>query len=226
MMESLYEHLGYTFKNETLVTDALTHPSFFSSKKNKGSTSFERLEFIGDRVLGLIIANKLIKKFPNENEGKLSRSLSSLVRRERLVQMAKCMKIDEYLRTERIDRTIQSQIDTLYADACEAMIGAIFLDSSFEQAKEVVLKFWSEGLFVEELEKKDPKSRLQELSQKRSKSFPKYDIVGRSGPDHNPNFIVECNLNGAMTRGEGMSRKLAENDAAKKMLDLLKVKFT
>jgi len=226
MMKSLCEHLGYMFNNEALVTDALTHPSFFSSKKNKGSTSFERLEFIGDRVLGLVIAHKLIKKFPNENEGKLSRSLSSLVRRERLVQMAKRMKIDEFLRTERIDQTIQSQVDTLYADACEAVIGAIFLDSNFERTKEIVLKFWDEKLFLEDLEKKDPKSRLQELSQKRSKNVPKYDIVDRSGPDHNPNFIVQCELNGVMTTGEGMSRKLAENEAAMKMLDHLKVKST
>lgn len=224
MMKSLYEHLGYTFKSDALVTDALTHPSFFSSKKNKGSTSFERLEFIGDRVLGLVIAGALIKKFPKENEGKLSRSLSSLVRRERLIQMAKRMKIDEYLRTERIDQTIQSQVDTLYADACEAMIGAIFLDSNFNEAKEVVLKFWNDELFIENLEKKDPKSVLQEFSQKRSKSIPKYDIVGRNGPDHNPNFIVQCKLNDMAAIGEGMSRKMAENAAAIKMLDLLKVK--
>lgn len=213
------QSLGHRFEREELLTQALTHRSF-------GPCNNERLEFLGDALLGFVIAESLIERFPNVNEGTLSRMRAALVKRESLAQLARELKLGEALRLGPGEiRTGGHERDSILADALEAVFGAIYLDAGFERARSVIL-----GLFASRLEQidaresgKDPKTRLQEWLQAARRPLPEYQVLAVEGEQHEQTFLVSCQLQDAalVTQGTGSSRRRAEQAAAEQMLELL-----
>lgn len=219
LKEGLEKKIGIKFKNKDLLEEALTHKSF---SMEKGHQLFnERLEFLGDSILNAAITEFLFKRFPKEDEGKLSKLKSQLVARPSLVEWAKELKIGTYLKmSESEEGTGGRERDSLIANAVEALIGAIFLDQGFEKAREFVLqKFTKKKRIIE----KDYKSKLQEIIQKKYKIPPTYIIQNENGPDHDKTFCTEVRIKKKfLGEGKGKSKKEAEQDAAHSALKILK----
>lgn len=211
--------LGYGFRQERLLELALTHRS--ATGKNN-----ERLEFLGDALLGFVIAEALWERFPAADEGQLSRLRATLVRRESLAELARGIGLGDYLRLGTGElRSGGHARDSILADALEAVFAAAYLDGGFGPARETVL-----SLFAEPLERvvatgtsKDPKTRLQELLQAERRALPAYEVLEIEGSDHAQTFRVRCSLAeaGKTTEGEGTSRRRAEQQAAERMIALL-----
>lgn len=217
-MKNLEESIGYTFQNPHLLQQALTHPSALPSGQG---VDFERLEFLGDRVLGLVVARWLYEEFPHENEGDLAKRLSGLVRKETLVDVAKLINLDQFMKMKREKSPSETKrLDTLLADACEALIGALYLDGGLEVAHGFIHQYWDD-LFQKTPEPpRDSKSILQEWIQGKGKSHPLYVVISSSGPAHAPHFIVQVQIEGMdPITGEGSSKRQAERVAAQNMLD-------
>ncbi len=212
--------LTYTFKNPALLAAALTHPS---RKKNTGASAYERLEFVGDRILSLIIAKLLWEHFPDEPEGALAKRHTALVREETLAEVARGWNISDALdvaKSERADGAVVNP--ATLADAAEAILGAIFLDGGYDAAAAIIVEFWQPLIGQNIAPPDDPKSVLQELLQGRGQPLPAYTIKNRSGPDHAPQFIIEIRLaSGETVTGSGASRRVAEKAAAQAMLEKL-----
>lgn len=214
----LYKILGYSFKDYTLLVRALTHRS--KTKKN-----YERLEFLGDSVLGFIIAEVLYKKFPDLAEGKLTQIRSKLVKGATLAQLALDFKIDEYVILGASEQGGHKRAKIL-EDVFEAIIGAIYLDSDFATVKKVVLS-WYESVIaridLEDVKVKDSKSKLQEILLQNAFSLPEYDIENISGKEHEQVFTVVATSSELeiVAKAEGTSRKKAEQKAAQEMLEIL-----
>lgn len=211
--------LGHLFARDELLAQALTHRSF-------GAANNERLEFLGDALIGFAIAEALVSRFPDADEGTLSRMRAALVKRESLAQLARQLDLGEYLRLGAGElRTGGHTRESILADALEAVLGAVYLDSGFARARDVLL-----ALFRVPLEQqselhtsKDPKTRLQELLQSRRRPIPGYEVMSIGGSQHAQSFTVRCTLtdDGAASRGEGSSRRRAEQAAAQAMLERL-----
>ncbi|MDR2075228.1 MAG: ribonuclease III [Holosporales bacterium] len=212
-MSSLIEKsIGYAFKNKDLLACALLH----SSVQYKGK-EFERLEFLGDRVLGLVIAEAIYKTKRDSNEGRLAKILANLVSSHSCGTIAITVGIDKCIETA--NNTILRTNKTVLADAMEAVIGAIFIDSDFMNSKKVVLKLWEELIQKEDIT--DSKTQLQEISQNKDKLTPDYVVISKDGSDHDPRFTVEVRTLGLTAIGTGKSKKMAETEAARKMLKIL-----
>jgi ribonuclease III len=220
----LEKALGYRFGNPELLAVALTHASMRSTgdKPNgegaQAGTSYdnERLEFLGDRVLGLAIAEMLTKAFPAAEEGELARRYNRLVRREACADVAIVLELGRHLVLSEgeADSGGRSKL-TILADACEAVLGAIFLDGGFEPARATVQKLWLPRLATEERDRPDPKSALQEWAQGLGMAIPVYVLTDRKGPDHAPHFTAEVRIpSRKAAAGEGTSKRLAEQAAA------------
>ncbi|MCF7991969.1 MAG: ribonuclease III [Thiohalocapsa sp.] len=211
--------LGERTLRSDLLSQALTH-------RSAGPVNNERLEFLGDALLGLVIAEALWQRFPDADEGELSRRRASLVNKESLALVARELRLGDYLRLGSGElRTGGHTRDSILADAFEAVIGAVYLDLGFETGKETVLRIF-EGMLgraAREQAEKDPKTRLQELLQSRRRPLPEYDVVEITGQQHAQRFLVECRIEGdqRVVRGEGTSRRRAEQDAAERMLSVL-----
>lgn len=212
------ENLGYTFKNKKLLEQALTHSSLTSMQENN-----ERLEFLGDRVLGLIIAQLLYQRFSQAPEGDLSLRHTQLVNKETLSQIGLNLKLGQYLRMTKGEKASGGQLKkSLLADACEALIAAIYLDGGLSAAQEFILKYWEALLSEKSQFIKDAKSKLQERVQSQGKSAPRYEIIDRVGPDHAPLFTVAIFVEGLPSmEGSGASRREAEQQAAHHLLEYL-----
>ena len=212
----LQQTIGYRFKEISLLREALTHASFVGKKHNN-----ERLEFLGDRVLGLVMAKALFTRFPKSSEGALAARFSYLVSREVLAQVAENIKIPLILNRSRNDRTLSAlKKKSAIANACEALIAALFLDGGLEIAEAFILKQWSDLLEVSESLERDAKSLLQEWAQGLGKLAPAYVTLEQTGPHHDPLFKIGVQIEGLdMLIGEGSSKREAEQKAAKKMLD-------
>ena len=212
--------IGYKFKNKNLINAALTHSSF----KNIRNKNYERLEFFGDRVLSLVISEDLFLKYPNEDEGALSKRLSDLVSKQKLLEVAKEINIGEILKIDRFEKkniNLKKNISIL-SDVCEALIGAIYLDTGLENAKKFILKYWRKKIIKNVLPPQDPKSLLQEIAQKKGLALPKYILKKKKGPQHNPRFEIEVFLKGIKKfSGNAKTIKIAEINAAKKMVDYI-----
>lgn len=211
--------LGHPFAREDLLALALTH-------RSASSANNERLEFLGDALLGFAIAEALVSRFPTADEGTLSRMRASLVKRESLAQLARELKLGDYLRLGAGElRTGGHTRDSILADAMEAVLGAVYLDSGFSRARAVILNLFRQGLEqqTEARVAKDPKTRLQELLQSRHRPIPEYEVLTIGGTQHEQHFTVRCRLadDGTDSRGEGTSRRRAEQSAAQAMLDRL-----
>ena len=212
--------INYKFKNKSLVNLALTHSSF----KNKKNKNYERLEFLGDRVLSLVISEHLFLKYPNENEGALSKRLSNLVSKQTLLEVANEIGIKEMLKIDIFEKRnlkLKKNISIL-SDVCESLIGAIYLDSNLENAKKFISNYWEKKISKNILPPQDPKSLLQEVVQKKGLDLPKYNLKKKEGPPHSPGFEIEVSLKGIRKfSATSKTIKDAEINAAKKMVDYI-----
>ncbi len=217
--DTLAERLGHRFTKPDLLERALTHPSA-ATRRGPGEDSYERLEFLGDRVLGLIVADLLFQRFPAEDEGALAKRFAELVRRETLADVARDLELNRYLRLAKGEEAAGERDNpALIANACEAVIGALYLDGGLEAARGFVEAHWVARLEAAPTPPRDAKTALQEWAQGRGLPLPDYREVGRTGPAHEPVFTVEAGVEGhAPTRGEGRSKRLAEQAAAERLL--------
>ena len=206
---------------------ALTHPSVTSDPARSGG-DYERLEFLGDRVLGLIVAEMLFRQFPDEAEGNLAKRLAQLVRKETLAAVARELELGDFMRLEMGDGEASGRENPgLLSDTCEAVIAALYLDGGLDVAKQFIGKNWQERVEAHGAPPADSKTTLQEWAQGRGLPLPKYEEVTRSGPAHSPLFTVSVQLQGRdAVEGEGRSKRAAEQDAATKMLEALQGRFT
>lgn len=210
-LSRLQKQMGYSFSNHKLLERALTHCS-------AGPNHMERLEFLGDAVLGLVISQHLHGRFPERAEGELSRMRAAMVRRESLLKVAKRWKLDALILTGTGERTAKGiKSSSITANAVEALIGAVFEDGGWEPARLVVAKAWHSMLKgIDQVETCDAKSRLQEFTQSKGWGLPLYMLVDL-GTGHSPRFKAECWVNGKLVgTGQGERKKLAEIDAAEK----------
>ena len=220
-MEDLADWLeqcaGYRPANLKLFDLAFTHSS-------RAEENYERLEFLGDRVLGVSIAAWLYELFPEEPEGKLSRRLNVLVSRATCAEIARDIGVPERLRLGKQAREDGAQdSDNVLGDVVEALIGAVFLDAGFEPAEDVVQRLWAARIGDQEKAPKHPKSALQEWAAANDRRPPLYELVGRSGMPHAPTFVVQVSIkNVGEARGEGTTKQEAETEAAKLLLKQVK----
>jgi ribonuclease-3 len=216
---ALAKCLGHDFERPELLVRALTHPSA-ANRRGAVDDSYERLEFLGDRVLGLIVADLLLDRFPHEAEGALAVRHAELVRRETLAEVAGEIGLERFLRLAKGEEAAGERSNpALLANACEAVIGALYLDAGLEAARAFVEPLWTEHLEAPARPPQDAKTALQEWAQARGLRLPHYREIGREGPPHEPHFTVEVEVAGQEpTRGEGRSKRLAEQVAAARLL--------
>lgn len=216
---SLEEALGYRFKGKALCTRALTHSSVQTSRKNK-TGDYERLEFLGDRVLGLAIAAKLNDVFPSANEGELARHFNRLVRGRTCAVVGREIEIGAHLVLSDSEESSGGRDkETILADAVEAILAVIFLESGFEVASGVVYRLWQHHWETLPEAKPDAKSALQEWAQGHGRALPLYVELAREGPAHAPKFKAQVQIEGTSPSvGEGNSKRAAEQAAARALL--------
>jgi len=212
--------LNYQFKNNRLLEEALTHSS--ASKSSKANN--ERLEFLGDRVLGLVIAEELLRLNPHSTEGQIATYYNFLVKKETCALLAKEIGLENLLTLGKsVTRTTARQKDKLLGNAIEALIGAIFLDGGFKTSRELVLQIWKKQIETVRDIEAHAKTALQELLQSRGQEPPIYKQLSRTGPDHDPNFSVEVLLeSGLKAVGDGSTKRMAETKAAEQILEKIK----
>ena len=217
-LQQFFERLGFAFKESELVELALTHASARPSLKPNEDN--ERLEFLGDRVLGLAIAELLTQTFPEASEGELARRYNQLVRAETCAEIAKEWELGQLILMSGGEAESGGRSKkTILANACEAVLGAIFCEAGYQAARDVVFRFWASELASLDLALPDAKSILQEWAQGRRLSLPRYVEIAREGPDHKPRFTAEVQIDGvAPERGHGANKRAAEQAAALAML--------
>ncbi len=218
-LADLEARIGHAFTNRALLEEALTHTSMTRPADGR-IVNYQRLEFLGDRVLGLMAADALFRRFPDSKEGELSRRLSELVRRETCAQVAENWDVGPHiLFGPGVARTASRNNRSILADICESVIGAVYVDGGFEAAKAVVAAGFSDAFEGSAQARRDPKTALQEWIQGRGGEPPRYALIERSGPEHAPCFTIEVIGDGfAPVRGTGTSKRAAEQDAAEKTL--------
>ena len=206
---NLEKKLKINFKNKNLLIKALTHKSYDKNENN------EKIEFLGDRVLGLVIAKKLLEIYPYEKEGILDKKFASLVNKKTCLQIAKNINLEKYILTfNPKNRKIKIE-DKVIADCCEALIGSIYLDKGFVVTENLILTLWKENIKNSVITQIDAKTKLQEFSLKKFKKLPTYKVLSNTGPRHKPTFKVGVKLpNSKFYMGKGYSKKDAEQNAA------------
>jgi ribonuclease III len=216
---ALEGRIGYRFADNTLLTCALTHISALKGPRNRAG-SYQRLEFLGDHVLGLVISDMLFRGFPKADEGELSRRLADLVRKETCAEIAVSVELGAAIKlgSSEVNAGARKR-PAILADVCEALIGAVYLDGGYPAAAALVERLWQERMRAKAQPLRDPKTVLQEWAQARGLPTPAYREVARSGPDHSPEFRVAVQLpNFAAAEGIGRSKRAAEQAAAAAML--------
>ncbi|MGL3827641.1 ribonuclease III [Candidatus Pelagibacter communis] len=206
---NLEKKINYKFKDKKLLVKSLTHKSYDKINNN------EKIEFLGDRVLGLIIAKKLLEIYPDEKEGILDKKFASLVNKKTCLQIANNISLEKYILTFNPKNKKIKVEDKVIADCCEALIGAIYLDKGFTAVENFILTFWSKNIKESVITQIDAKTKLQEYSLKKFKKLPTYKIISNTGPRHKPIFKVAVKLpNTKFYIGQGTSKKDAEQNAA------------
>ncbi|MEZ5790406.1 MAG: ribonuclease III [Nitratireductor sp.] len=215
---NLEKRLGYGFTDYANLERALTHASV--RKKSDDKFHYERLEFLGDRVLGLTIADLLHRSFPSADEGELSLRLNALVKGNTLAEIADELRLHEFIRTGGdLKELTGTRMQSVRADVLEALIASIYLDGGLEAASAFIHRFWSDRLHIEHAARRDSKTELQEWAHANRLGTPKYKEKERSGPDHDPVFTVSVSVQGKQAAtGNGRSKRAAEQDAARVML--------
>jgi len=217
-LTQLQEKIGYTFKDRTLLEKAVIHAS--AREKKRQSEDNERLEFLGDRVLGLSIAQLLYAEFPTAPEGELARRFNRLVRKETCALVSRNMDLGNHLVLSQSEKTAGGTRNiNILGDACEAVLGAVFIDGGYTPAKDLILRFWHPLLLNADEIPVDPKTALQEWAQGNHLKLPRYVEVSRSGPDHEPVFVMQVIVERIAPQiGQGNSKRLAEREAAAALL--------
>ncbi len=229
-LAALQQTLGVSFDDVSLLEQALVHSSYINENPGFTLVSNERLEFLGDAVLGLVVAEKLYQGSPNFTEGEMSKLRAALVRRDTLARMARAIGLGNYLYLGKGEEANDGRRKTVnLAGALEAVIAAIFLDKGSSTARDFILRLLDVELHkvVSQSVGVDYKSELQELTQAREQQTPTYHVIGAAGPDHDKRFTVEVRLGKAVLgRGSGKSKKAAETEAARLALEKLSNDFT
>ncbi len=226
---SLVDEIGYQFNDAKYLQKALTHRSFHNENPKKSVGHNERLEFLGDAVLDLVISEKIFTMFPDLEEGHLSKIRAGLVNESGLCRIAEKMQLGQYMRLGKGEEQTQGrEKPRLLSSTLEALIGAIYLDGGMQPAKDFLLKYF-DGEFNSDISQDsqlgDYKTQLQELTQKVHKKIPIYELISEDGPDHDKVFSVRVRLNGKeLGMGKGKTKKLAEQVAASKALEALEAK--
>jgi ribonuclease III len=225
LLPQLEERLGHAFSNSALLERALTHPSVSADPGHRGG-DYERLEFLGDRVLGLVIAEMLFSRFPTEAEGLLARRLAKLVAKESLAEVAESLDLGSSMRLAMGDEEMQGRANAgLLADACEAVIAALYLDGGLPVAKRFIVGAWTSRIEQDREPPSDAKTELQEWAQGRGLPLPRYTEVSREGPPHDPVFTISVEINGQPAQvGTGRSKRIAQQEAAAQLVALVKDK--
>lgn len=214
-LEEFSHKIGHQFNDIKLLSEAVTHPSF--SKYNRGVSNYQRLEFLGDKVLSLIISEYLMAKHENENEGDLSRRHAALVSGETLAEIALGVEVNKVLRLSLGEENLGGKTNKRNLEnALEALVGAIYLDSDYNSAKKFIFKFWKNFLEKNLTPPKDPVSQLQEFVQLNSKSLPQYEFSKVGGSEHSPTFLAKLTVLhlDLVVEAEGKSKKEAQRAAA------------
>ena len=221
-MNNLEKNMGYEFKNPSLLKIALTHSSY-ANEAGKGTKYNERLEFLGDSVLSVIVSEYLFEAFPNMPEGELTKLRASLVCEKSLAKFSEKLGVGDFLLLGNGEENSGGRTrPSILADAFEALLAALYLDSDMERARTYVLEFVKDALKESKPSFKDYKTMLQEIIQQNREESVRYHLVGEYGPDHNKRFVVEVHLNSnVIGHGEGRSKKEAEQQAAKEALELM-----
>ena len=217
-IQKLEEKIGYVFNDKHWLERALTHSS------TNDSFNYQRLEFLGDRVLGLVIADALFDKFKKENEGGLAKRHTALVQGRMCAQIGQNIDLGNFIIFSESERQSGGQKnDNIIADVMESLLGAIYIDGGFENVKKIILSLWGDNLLTLQTAPQDPKTELQEWAQARALALPDYQVADRKGPDHAPVFIIQLKVEGqADVKAEGASRRQAEKKAARLMLRQVK----
>ena len=215
--KSLEKKLNIKFKNTNLLIQSLTHKSYNSIKNN------EKIEFLGDRVLGLIIAKKLLEIYPDEKEGILDKKFASLVNKRTCLEIAKNINLEKYILTFNPNNKKIKIEDKIISDCCEALIGALYLDKGFNITEKIILNLWKNNIKKSVITQIDAKTKLQELALKNFKKLPIYKLISNTGPRHKPLFKVGVKLpNTKYFISLGKSKKDAEQNAAIECLKSIK----
>ena len=213
----LEKKIKVTFKNKNLLIKSLTHKSFDKEKNN------EKIEFLGDRVLGLVMAKKLLEIYPEEKEGVLDKKFASLVNKKTCLEIAKKLDLQNFILTFNLKDKKNIIQDKILADSCEALIGSIYLDKGFSTVEKVILNLWETKIKESIITQVDAKTKLQEFSLQKFKKLPIYKLISNTGPRHKPLFKVGVKLlNTKLYISEGKSKKDAEQNAAMLCLNSIK----
>ncbi len=215
-INNLQKKINIKFKNINYLKKSITH------KSHNPLNNYEKLEFLGDRILGFVISKKLIELYPEEKEGVLDKKLASLVNKNKCLEVAKNIGLEKFILIGNKNKNTKVE-NKIIADSIEALIGAIYYDKGFEISEKFILSMWKKFINLSEETVVDSKTTLQEYSLKKFKCLPIYKLVSSSGPKHKPKFTISVRLKDTkLHEGSGESKKKAEQNAAKKLLDNLK----
>ena len=215
---TLEKKIKINFKNKNLLIKSLTHKSYDNENNN------EKLEFLGDRVLGLVISEKLLDKFPEEKEGIIDKKFANLVNKKTCLLIAKKINLKKFILLGSSHKKIERSADKISSDCLEAIVGAIYLDGGLKSVEKFILNFWDEFLLKSTVTLIDSKTKLQEFSLKKFKELPKYIFFKKTGPQHRPLFKTEVQIpNSKKIIGVGSSKKNAQQNAAAKLLKILNI---
>ena len=225
-LNSFEKKIDYKFKNILILKQSLTHPSYYIDNNSylNNLNQFERFEFLGDRVLGLIIASLLFNKYKNFDEGDLSKRYSYLVQKNFLHKISLELEVEKIL-LYNYKKNNKKMLKSIFSDSVESIIGAIFIDGGYKSSFNFVKKFWSQYLDIQISNTQDPKTSLQEISQQKSKKLPEYKLIKKKGPAHSPLFTINLNvLDLKKITAEGSSIREAETKAASEALKIINEK--
>ena len=218
----LHKFLGHVFERNELLNEALTHPSAVKGGRRASArhSDYERLEFLGDRVLGLVIADDLLARFEDADAGQLARRYNALVRRETLVDVAREIDLGAHLNLAKGERGAGgADKPAILANACEALIGALFLDGGLNVASQFIHRYWDSKTIALVRAPLDAKTKLQEWAHSKGMNSPTYKLINQEGAAHDPTFTIEAAVNGyAAAQGRGSSKRIAEQEAAAALL--------
>jgi len=218
LQKELEKIINYKFKKKELLIKSLIHKSYDNNNNN------EKLEFLGDRVLGLIISKKLIEIYPEEKEGIIDKKFANLVNKKTCSKIAKKLELRKFMFLGASHKSLQQSAEKIMSDCVEALIGAIYLDGGLKSAETFVLNFWKQYIDESILTPIDAKTKLQEYSLKKYKELPKYTFFKKTGPQHRPLFKTNVQIpNSKKIIGLGTSKKNAQQNAATKLLESLKI---
>ncbi len=216
--KELENTLKYNFKDKNLLNRALTHKSYNNSRNN------EKLEFLGDRVLGLVISKKLLEKYPNEKEGIIDKKFANLVNKRTCVKIGEKLNLKKYIFFGSSHKDLDRSSQKIVSDCLEAIVGAIYLDGGIKISEKFILNFWETYIDKSDVTLIDSKTKLQEYSLKKFKKLPKYTFFKETGPQHNPLFKTEVEIpDSKKIIGIGSSKKNAQQNAAEKLIKILKI---